>query len=283
MADRTYICLDGEFRNAAEPSIYPHNRAFRHGDVLYEILHACATALQFPEYHMERLLTSMKLLAFEIPGYFTLNRLQQLATQLLNKNRIFGGARIRLTVYRNKDENTLTGRETISFILESQKLEGDHYRLNDRGLVAAVCRDFIKHTGPLSAVRSASNLLYLLADREGKKYQTDCNILLNEAGRIVETADSNIFLVSGNAIFTPDIRQGCVPGVMRQIILQIAEATGYRINDQSSLTPAALDDAEEVFLTNAIDGIRWVGAYGQRRYYKRVAKILTDKLNERAF
>jgi len=71
--------------------------------------------------------------------------------------------------------------------------------------------------------------------------------------------------------------------VMRQVIIQLAENSGYTINDQSSLSPAALIDAEEIFLTNAIEGIRWVLAFRQKRYYKRVAKVLLTKLNEQVF
>lgn len=283
MANRTYICLNGEFRDAAEPSLFPGNRAFSLGDALYENLHAYATNLQFAGYHMERLLNHMKLLAYEIPGFFTTEMLRQLATQLLNKNRIFGGAGIRLTVFRNQGRDAPGGREGFSFLLESQRLQTDHYRLNEKGLVAGLCQGFIKHTGPLSGIRNACNLLYLLAEMEGQRRQIDCNILLNEAGRMVETTCSNIFLVSGNALFTPDIQQGCVPGIMRRVILELAAQSGYRINDQCSLTPAALDDAEEIFVTNTLEGIQWVGAYGERRYYKRIAKKLVDRLNESAF
>jgi branched-chain amino acid aminotransferase len=246
-------------------------------------MHAYATGLQFAGYHLERLLSHMQLLAYEVPGFFTIDMLRQLATQLLNKNRIFGGAGIRLTVFRNQARDALEGTEGFSFLLESQRLQTDHYRLNEKGLVAGLCQGFIKHTGPLSGIRNASNLLYLLAEMEGQRRQIECNILLNEAGRMVETSRSNIFLISGNSLFTPDVRQGCVPGIMRRVILELAAKSGYRINDQCSLTPAALEDAEEVFVTNAMEGIQWVGAYGERRYYKKVAKTLVDRLNECAF
>jgi branched-chain amino acid aminotransferase len=126
-------------------------------------------------------------------------------------------------------------------------------------------------------------MLYLLAGIDAQNNNLDEVILLNESGRILETGMSNIFLVSGNAVFTPGIDQGCIPGIMRRFIIGLASRAGFRVNDQSSLTPAAMEDAEEVFLTNAIEGIRWVGAYRQRRYYNKTAKQLAAKLNDVAF
>ena len=283
MTEAAYICLNGEFKKAAEPCLFPHNRAFRFGDVLHENLHACATELQFPGYHLERLSENMRALSMHMPAYFSVRLLTQLTAQLLNKNRIFGGAWVRLTVYRDPCEDSVADEGRISYIVESHRLEHDHYVLNDRGLAIDISTDFIKSVGSLSAIRSAHSLLYLLAGMEARKKNLDSSVLLNGAGRLVETPDSNIFLISGNAIFTPGIHQGCIPGIMRRVILEISGEAGYRINDQSSLTPAALNDAEEVFLTNSIQGIQWVVAYRERRYYKRAARILTEKLNERAF
>ena len=70
---------------------------------------------------------------------------------------------------------------------------------------------------------------------------------------------------------------------MREVIMKLAVDAGLQVNDQSSLTPAVLDDADEVFLTNAVEGIRWIGAYRQRRFYKKTAQMLIRKLNEMAF
>jgi branched-chain amino acid aminotransferase len=260
-----------------------HNRAFRYGDALHENLHAYATEPQFPGYHLDRLFENMQLLSMDMPPYFTAEFLNNLITQLLNKNRMFGGASIRLSVYRDPEEHYIPEGTRISFVLESKRLDADHYALNDKGLSADICTGFTKSFGPLSHIRSAHNLLYLLAGMEGRSRNIDCCILLNDAGRLVETIDSNIFLVSGVSIFTPGVNQGCIPGIMRRVVTDLAGEAGYRINDQCSLTPAVLDDAEEVFITNAVDGIQWIGAFRQRRYYKKAAKVLTDKLNEKAF
>ncbi len=282
MTGKAYICINGEFMNAALPALVVQNRGFRYGDALHENLHAYGTEPQFLGIHLERLYENMHFLSMDIPALLSETYITQLIGQLLNKNRIFGGAWVRLTVFRDTDEGFLPDGNRISFLLESQRLDTDHYVLNEKGLSLEICSGFTKSYGPVSHLRSAHGLLYLLAGMEGRRKEIDTYVLLNDGGRLVETIDSNLFLVSGNSIFTPAVSQGCIPGIMRRIIIGLAGEAGYRINDQSSLTPAALDDAEEIFITNAISGIRWIGAYRQRRYYKKIARELTVRLNEKA-
>lgn len=279
----SYICLNGEYIKDNEPCLYPRNRAFRHADSLYENIHAFATEPQFLEHHLNRLTGNMELLSMDIPAYLTAENLHQLIERLLNKNRIFGGAGIRLTVYRNDEKDYVPVNHHVSFMLESTPLKAGKYDLNDKGYCIDICTEFTKVKGVLSGLRNSNSIIYLMAAMQGRKNNLDAVILLNEDNRLVETTDSNLFLVSGSAVYTPGIDQGCIPGIMRRVVAGLANEAGYRVNDQCCLTPMALDDAEEVFLTNATEGIRWVGAYRKRRYYNRVAKQLTVRLNNLAF
>jgi branched-chain amino acid aminotransferase len=232
---------------------------------------------------MDRLAVNMKLLCMHIPGFFTVSNFRQLIVRLLNKNKSFNGAVIRLTVYRNSEEGAIPEQQEVSFTLESFPLAQGKYSLNDKGLGIDICNDYTNVIGPLAGLYGANTLLYMLAGLECKSRKLDSLVLLNEAGRVVETFNSNIFMVSGNGLFTPGISQGCIPGIMRSVVLMLAEKAHYRINDQSNLTTAALEDAEEVFLTNTVDGIRWIGAYRQKRYFSKTSKQLTALLNEFAF
>ncbi|HJZ41805.1 MAG TPA: aminotransferase class IV [Bacteroidales bacterium] len=283
MSQSSFLCHNGEFLRANEPSVHPDNRAFRFGDALFEHIHAYATEPQFIEYHAERLLSGMQTLAMEIPAFYTASNFKLLINQLLTKNKIFGGALIRLTVIRKAGGFYTPLENRPVFMMESLKLEHNFYELNERGLVIDLCTGFTKQPGPLASVKSASALLYVMAGLQSLEIEVDESILLNPEGRIVETVNSNIFLVSGTSVFTPGVDAGCIPGVMRRVILDIATAEGYRVNDQSNLTPAALEDADEVFMTNAVEGIRWAGAYRHRRYYRKTAQLLVRKLNEVAF
>jgi branched-subunit amino acid aminotransferase/4-amino-4-deoxychorismate lyase len=283
MADKKYICLNGDFLKANEPCFVSDTRAIRYGDSLTENIHAYATDPQFLHLHLARLTENMRAFSMEVPAYFTVDNLRGLIVRLLNKSRIFSGALIRLTVFRNQNHPMIPVRQDISFFIENEALQHDRYVLNEKGLNAEICHTYKKTAGNLSHIHKANAILFLLAGIQHKSNNATAVILLNQLDRMVETLNSNIFLVSGSSFFTPGVDQGCIPGIMRRVIIDLAGNEGFSINDQSNLTPGALYDAEEVFITNAIQGIQWIGAYGQTRYFNKTAKLLTVKLNETAF
>src|SRR5512133_296179 len=129
MAKATYLCLNGEFGLAADPVLHAGNRAFLFGDALFENIHASSTEPQLLEKHYNRLITSMDILGMAVPSRLTVPSLSRLISQLLNRNKMFGGASIRLTVYREKGEPLLPAHQLASFMLESEALDTANYRL----------------------------------------------------------------------------------------------------------------------------------------------------------
>jgi branched-subunit amino acid aminotransferase/4-amino-4-deoxychorismate lyase len=283
MVKPTYICLNGEFRQAAQPSLLTANRAFRFGDSIIEQIHACSTEAQLLEYHYSRMIRGLDLLGMIVPERLNYAGLARFITQLLNRNKMFGGACIRLTLFRNQGESMPPGGADASFLLESEALLSDRYALNEKGYVIDICPDYRRQTGVLSAIKTSNSLPDVMTAMFCRQNSLDDAVMMNEAGRITGSYRSNIFLVSGSSVFTPGTEQGAFPGIIREVILKLASRSGLRINEQSSLTPAVLDDADEVFFTNAVEGIRWAGAYKQRRYYKKTALMLIRKLNEMVF
>ena len=283
MIKAKYLCLNGEFRPAADPVLHSGNRAFRYGDALFENIHAWSTEAQLLEKHFNRLITSMDLLGMAVPARLTVPSLSRIITQLLNRNKIFGGAGIRLTVFRESGESLLPEGQMASFILESEALESGRYILNEKGYVIDVCQEYRRATGTLSGIKTSGYLPNVMTALFCEQQGLDDAIMLNESGRITGSTKSNIFLVKESSLFTPVLGQGCVPGVMRNMIIRLATDAGLKVNDHSSLTPAVLDDADEIFFTNAVEGIRWTSAYRQRRFYKNTAQMLIRKLNDKVF
>jgi branched-chain amino acid aminotransferase len=66
---------------------------------------------------------------------------------------------------------------------------------------------------------------------------------------------------------------------MRKKIIEIAQANRIAVYEISIMQNVLLG-ADELFLTNAIFGIRWIVAYKQKRYFNNTSKKLIDKLNE---
>ena len=104
-------------------------------------------------------------------------------------------------------------------------------------------------------------------------------IILNNQNNIVEALSSNLFFVKDKYIYTPPLSSGCLNGIMRSKIIEIAKSLNYNLIDNLPLNINNLINADEIFLTNAISGIKWVLAFKQKRYYNKTSKILINKLN----
>ena len=74
-------------------------------------------------------------------------------------------------------------------------------------------------------------------------------VLLNESGHLAECTSANIFLVRENKVMTPPLSAGCLPGVTRDVLLEIVPQAGFQLCEQN-LTPRDLDSAAEVFISS---------------------------------
>jgi branched-chain amino acid aminotransferase len=104
---------------------------------------------------------------------------------------------------------------------------------------------------PLSRLKSANYLNNLLARREAKAAGGDEALLLNERGSLCEGSTSNVFLVKGNSLVTPSQESGCLPGITRQAVIEIAAGLGISIV-QREVQLEELMQADEAFVTNSL-------------------------------
>lgn len=79
-------------------------------------------------------------------------------------------------------------------------------------------------------------------------------LFLNTEGFISEGAVSNIFFIENGVIFTPKVKCGLLPGIIREFVLKNSLAMGFKI-EEGEFTLERLIEAEGVFITNSIMGI----------------------------
>ena len=162
---------------------------------------------------------------------------------------------------------------------EAEKLENEKYTLNTKGLVIDIFDEFKKPLNKLSNLKTNNAIPYVLAGIYKKKRNLGDCILLNENNNIIEAVSSNIFTVKGKSMYTPSLEEGCLDGVMRNRIIDIALDMNYIVFEDAILSVNDITAADEIFLTNAISGIQWVGAYKTKRFYNTAAKKLIADLN----
>jgi branched-chain amino acid aminotransferase len=97
--------------------------------------------------------------------------------------------------------------------------------------------------------------------------------LLNSYDRICDSTIANIFWVKNNQVFTPPLSEGCVAGVMRRYLIQKIQEAGYAIEEM--ICPRQkLPEADEIFLTNALFGIRWVQQLRDKSFTNKLSTQL---------
>jgi len=283
MQQSEYICLNGKFNLSTDPVFKLNNRAFRYGDALFETIYASGGVIPFFRDHYDRLTRSMKILKMQCPPEFTRDILHKEITGLLTRNKLFQGARIRLTVFRDGGGLYSPDSNNIAYLIEATRIDNDRFILNDKGFIIDVYDHIKKPVNILSNLKTTNSLLYVLAGIYKKENGIDDCIILNENNIICEAISSNIFIAKDNVILTPSLESGCVSGIMRERIINIAADMNYTVYDDSHFNTNELLTADELFLTNAVAGIRWVLGFKKRRYYNRIAKIITKRLNEVTF
>jgi len=277
-----FICHNGKFLLSDENSLRHDNRAFCYGDALFETIHCLGTEPQFIDHHWRRLSYGMSVLKMNAGNDLTLELIRNYIEKLLNKNRIFKGARLRLTVYRNQGGLYTPEKNSISWMLEASALENEMYELNPKGLVIDIFNELYKPVNRLSNLKTNNALVYILAGLYRRDNNLDECIILNEYKRIAECISSNLFLVFEKEIITPPLSEGCISGIMREVIIEIASSSNFNIKE-CSILKKDLIEADEIFITNAIQGIRWIGAYKDRRYFNFVTRKLLAELKRKAF
>jgi branched-chain amino acid aminotransferase len=109
----------------------------------------------------------------------------------------------------------------------------------------------------LSGVKSTSYAQYVLALREAQEKGGDEALLLNVHGHVCEGATSNVFIVMNGEVYTPPLSSGCLPGIVRENVLEICSELGiiYHMRD---LVIEDVQQSDEVFVTNSLRGVQAV-------------------------
>lgn len=274
-----YINHNGKLLPATEPVLMVNNRSFRYGDAIFETIRFANNKPQFLAEHIQRINDAMVVLKMNPNSLIDHAFVYEQIITLAKKNNIGTDARVRFTIYRNDGGLYTPESNDVSYVIEIEPLEEQNYSLNLRGYNIDVYAEFKKQRSVFSALKSANSSMYVMAGIYKKMHQLDECLILNDNHNIIEAISSNFFAVKNGVLYTPPVADGCVNGIMRKIIIEIARANRIAVHEISVMQSVLLG-ADELFLTNAVNGIRWIVAYKQKRYFNITSKKLIDSLNK---
>ena len=274
------INFNGELVSEEKILFNKTKRAFNYGDGFFETIRIVNGKPIFIERHFKRIVIGLKHLKINYSKKFNLNFLSDNISELININNIKSGGKIKVYIFRSGMGTYKPTTNDICFIIESLKVENNLYKLNHKGFLVDVFKDYKKQINYLSSFKSSSSLLYVLASLHTIDNHLDDSLILNENNEIIESSNSNIFILLDNKIITPPLNSGCISGIMRIELMNIINDIGFTVLERKIVSDDLLN-SKEIFLSNVMSGINWVGGYKQTRYYNTLSKKIIKELNKK--
>lgn len=275
-----FIDFNGKFVPEQDTVLTTENRAFRYGDALFETMRYMDGDIRFLKQHVARLHESMDMLHLEGKNKFDEAFIRESTGKLIRKNNLEGEhVRLRLNIYRAGGGLYSPAQNKVGYVLSASKLNVEETQHRKVGLIVDIYEEYRKPAGSLSKIKSANALIYVMAGLYRKNKDLDDVIILNQDGYICEALSSNVFFWYDKKLYTPAISEGCIAGVMRSVVIDIALASGLEVIE-AQISPQIMREADEIFHTNAIQGVQWVMGYKQKRYFNKISRMLQTKLIE---
>jgi len=265
----SFIHFNGDIFPSGTPLLTADSRGFRYGDGLFETMKVKEGRILLLDQHYQRLLNGSLLLGLEP---LTSEQFTGAVLDLCQRNGHSASARVRLTVFRGE-----MGQDDAvqNYIIQSWPLEKAAEKPG--GLVLGTFPKGRKACDGLSHLKSNNYLLYSMAAMYARNHGWDDCLVLNSRERLADATIANLFYIRDSVFYTPPLSEGVVDGVMRRHLLEALPGAGYAVVEQPVTVPDLMD-ADEVFLTNAVRGIVWVGSFEGKQFSRRLSAVVDEQL-----
>jgi branched-chain amino acid aminotransferase len=247
------IWMDGELVDWGDAHIHVLSHAVHYGTGVFEGIRAYETARGAAVWHLDehlrRFFRSAKLYHMEIP--YSREALTEATKEVIRANEL-SACYVRPLALRGYGEmgvNPLDAPVNVviavwpwgTYLGEEALEEGVRIKISS-------WRRNSQNSLPAAAKATGQYINSVLAKVESLKAGYDEAIMLNEAGQITDGSGENVFVVRDGAIRTPPISAGCLDGITRGTVIQLARDLGYPVREET-LVRTDLYNADECFFT----------------------------------
>ncbi|MDH5632562.1 MAG: D-amino-acid transaminase [Gammaproteobacteria bacterium] len=238
------VYLNGEFVPADTAQVSAFDRGFIFGDGVYEVIPVFGGRSFRLEHHLQRLDNSLKALGI------TLDMTRQQWSDMLDKlaGDDSGDQYIYMQVTRGPAPRDhvfpASSKPTVFAYATPLKYPDDTTLAN--GVNAVTAEDIRWLRCDIKAIA----LLAAVMLREQAKQQGAVEAILLRDHMLTEGAASNIFIVKNNVIATPGKGRYILPGITRDLVVELAQANNVAMEERD-ITEAEVFDADEVWLTSS--------------------------------
>ncbi len=280
LMEKLYVNNNGKVLDRENPSIDAGNRGHLYGDGIFESIRVINGRPVNLETHIMRMFDGAIALKMKLPDFFKVEYFEEKINELLEKSNIEEGGKVRVSLDRAIGGTYKPKNNQATYFIEVLPLKRNAFKLNDEGLTVDLYTEMRKHNSKLGNYKTKNALIYIMCSLAAEEKNMDELLVTNPKGGILESSSSNIFVVSNGVLYTPGLEEGPVGGVMRMTLINLALENGIKVYE-CAILPQNLLAADEVFLTNAIGGIRWIKQYRGKTYKKEMAERLVQILNNK--
>ncbi|WP_276282826.1 aminotransferase class IV [Halorussus caseinilyticus] len=273
--------VDGEIVPASEATVSVNDRGFKYGDAAFETLRAYDGDPFEWDRHYDRLQRTCDLLGID-HDYGSAD-LRQAIRETLEANG-FSESYVRLSVTRGVHSGKLSppadSSPTLVILVSELPRSGRKGEpvWDGPAEVETVETTRIPDSAVPSAAKTHNYLNGILARSESDADET---LMLDQAGNVTEGATSNLFFCTDGVLKTPSLDGPVLPGITREVVLELAEERGIEV-ETDSYTPDDLRDADDAFLTNTTWEVRPVSSLdGQQFERSATTETIRDAFDAR--
>ena len=243
---------------------------------LIETIKVVNGRLVFKNLHVKRLFNSLKTINVNETEYKVEDRM----LRLLKYECIEHGLknfRLRIEIQKNKAHEYMPEISALKWNCTLRPLENVKYGFNDVGLKITILPKHKKPVDIFCNLKHTERAIYDKAIQYARTNDFDDVIVLNENGTVADASIYNVFVVKDGLINTPPLSDAPVAGVLRELLL--TRLPSIKIIEQS-VSLNELYNADEIFLTNVIRGIRWVSNLDEKFYTNTITQKVFEEFKQ---
>ncbi|CAB4323053.1 MAG: 4-amino-4-deoxychorismate lyase [Actinobacteria bacterium] len=246
------VWMNGSILEAEAAMVPATDHGLLLGDGCFETIAVRRGTPRFLDRHLRRLRHALNLLLIaDTPSDA---ELQRVITELIDAHAT-DDARVRITVtpgpgdsprHRGGSPLCIVSISALAPSPSSTRITLSQHVRNERS--------------PITGIKSTSWSENAALLRAASAAGFDNALVCDSTGRLSECATASIFLIVDGEALTPSLDSGCLPGIIREVLLDAGVAS------ESNLRPEDLDRADEVFITSSTTGVLPVAVVDQRLF-----------------
>jgi D-alanine transaminase len=242
--------LDGDYMPIEQVKISPLDRGFLFGDGIYEVVPSYAGKMVGFAPHIARMKSGLEAIGIQLN--WSTDDWMKLCNRLIAENGA-GNLGLYLHVTRGTDSKRFHAfPENIAPTVFAFSFEIAPAPIADKRKVkakkASTTRDLRWDRCQIKSTALLGNVLHF---QHGYEQGSDETLLFNAENQLTEASACNVFIVKDGTVITPLLDNQKLPGITRQIVLDVLRNDGQIAVEERIVTMEEVSNADEVWITSS--------------------------------